>query len=299
MSSSPPISVFFNNFWPGFFEKTEVMNYCALFVQLLEKTYNVPIHISNSPDNATILFESIFGIHSYLKYKKWSATILFTGESDYFNLKNVADFDCVLGFEDTRDNFVKCPVFLLFLLTNPSILKEIEAADRPIPSEIPPNHASIIVSNGYHGKERLEFFNTAKCAMPVFSGGKYENNVGSVVPGSYNSTEMVDFYKRGKFAITMENNDKPYYITEKLVNGLRAGVIPVYWGSSLVNEFFNTRRFLHLQRDATKDDMTAMIERMKQMTDQEYLDIIREPILVQSVYTMFDDIVASVKKILT
>jgi hypothetical protein len=110
---------------------------------------------------------------------------------------------------------------------------------------------------------------------------------------------MVDFYKRGKFAITMENNDKPYYITEKLVNGLRAGVIPVYWGTSLVNEFFNPRRFLHLQRDATNDDMTAMIERMKQMTDQEYLDIIREPILVQSVYTLFDEMVASVKKILT
>jgi hypothetical protein len=298
MSSSQPISVFFNNFWPGFVEKTDVMD-CTFFVQLLEKTYNAPIVVSNNPDNASILFESIFGTRSFLKYKTWQATILFTGEAEYFNLKTVEEFDCVLGFEDTHNNFVKCPLFTIYLLTNPSILKEIEAADRPIPSKIPPNYASIILSNGYHGKERLEFFNTVKCAMPVFSGGKYENNVGFAVPGSYNSTEMVDFYKRGKFAITMENNDKPYYITEKLVNGLRAGVIPVYWGTSLVNEFFNPRRFLHLQRDATNDDMTAMIERMKQMTDQEYLDIIREPILVQSVYTLFDEMVASVKKILT
>jgi hypothetical protein len=298
-SSSPlPISVFFNNFWPGFVEKTDIMD-CTFFVELLRKTYDAPIHVSNNPDNATVLVESIFGNYSYVNYKKWSATILFTGESDYFKVQNIAEYDCVLGFEDTHDNFVKCPLFIIFLLTNPSILKELENVDRPIPSEIPPNHASIIVSNGYHGKERLEFFNTAKKEMPVFSGGKYENNVGFVVPGSYNSSEMVDFYRRGKFAITMENNDKPYYITEKLVNGIRADVIPVYWGTSHVSEFFNPRRFLHLKGDTTKDDINDMIERMKNMTDQDYLDIIREPVLVKPVNDLCDEIVASVKKILT
>lgn len=298
MSSSPPISVFFNNFWPGFVEKTDIMD-CTFFVQLLRRTYNAPIHVSNTPDNATVLVESIFGNYSYVNHKKWSATILFTGESDYFNMTNVDQFDCVLGFEDTHDKFVKCPLFVIYLLTNPSILKEIENVDRPVPSEIPPNHASIIVSNGYHGKERLEFFNTAKKEMPVFSGGKYENNVGFVVPGSYNSSEMVDFYSRGKFAITMENNDKPYYITEKLVNGLRADVIPVYWGTSHVGDFFNPRRFLHLKSEATKEDISAMIERMKNMTDHEYLDIISQPVLLQPVNDVCDEILASVKKILT
>ena len=106
MSSSPPISVFFNKFWPGFIEKTDIMD-CTFFVDLLRRTYNAPIHVSNSPDNATILVESIFGNHSYLNYKKWRATILFTGESDYFNMTTVNKFACVLGFEDTHDNFVK------------------------------------------------------------------------------------------------------------------------------------------------------------------------------------------------
>jgi len=298
MSSSPPISVFFNKFWPGFIEKTDIVD-CSFFVQLLSKTYNAPIYVSNSPDNATILVESIFGNQSYLKYKKWRATILFTGESDYFNMPNVDKYDCVLGFEDTRDNFVKCPLFVIFLLTNPSILKEIENVDRPIPSEIPLNHASIILSNGYHGKERMLFFNTAKKDMLLFSGGKFENNVGFVVPGSYNSSEMVDFYRRGKFAITMENNDKPYYITEKIVNGLRAGVIPVYWGTSRVNEFFNPERFLHLKSEAKAQDMAEMIERMKNMTDHEYLDIISRPVLVRPVKDVYNEILSSVKKILT
>ena len=298
MSSSPPISVFFNNFWPGFVEKTDIMD-STFFVQLLGKTYNAPIHVSHTPDNATILVESIFGNNSYVSYKKWRATILFTGESDYFNVRNVGDFDCVLGFEDTHDNFVKCPLFVIFLLTNPSILKEIENVDRPVPSEIPPNHASIIVSNAYHGQNRIAFFNTARKEMQVFSGGKHENNVGFVVPGSYNSSEMVDFYRRGKFAITMENNDKPYYITEKIVNGIRAGVIPIYWGTSCVSEFFNPRRFLHLKSDATKQDMADLIERMKNITNQEYLDIISQPVLVQPIHNVCEDILESVKKILT
>jgi hypothetical protein len=298
MTSSPPIHVFFNKFWPGFAEKTDIID-CTFFVQLLEKTFNAAIHVTQRPDDATILVESIFGSYSLLGYKKWRATILFTGESDYSNTQNVDKYDCVLGFEDTHDNFVKCPLFIIFLLTNPSIMKEIENVERPIPTEIPPNFASIIISNAYHGKERLEFFNTAKKEMPVFSGGKHDNNVGFVVPGSYNSSAMVDFYRRGKFAITMENNDKPYYITEKLINGIRAGVVPIYWGTQRVTEFFNPRRFIHLSSSPTKVDIETMITRMKNMTEEEYLNIIREPVLVRPIGDVCDEILASVKKILT
>jgi len=298
--SSPvtPIYVFFNKFWPGFTEKTDIMD-CSFFVQLLEQTYNAPIHVAHTPDNATILVESIFGNYSYLDYKKWRATILYTGESNYATTKNVDKYDCVLGFEDTRGNFVKCPLFVIFLVTNTNIMKEIENTERPILKEIPPNHASIILSNAYHGKERLEFYNTIKTEMPVFSGGKYDNNVGFVVPGSYNSNDMVDFYRRGKFAITMENADKPYYVTEKLVNGIRAGVIPVYWGSSHVIEFFNPRRFFHLCPNPTKDDVERMITTMKHLTDQQFLDIVKEPVLIRPIREICDEILASVKKILT
>lgn len=296
--TSTAIHVFFNKFWPGFTEKTDIMD-CTFFVQLLEKTYQAPIHVVNSPDNATVLVESIFGNYSYLNYKKWRATILYTGESDYANTQDVDKYDCVLGFEETHANFVKCPLFVIFLVTNIRIMKEIENIERPIPNEIPPNFASIILSNAYHGKERLEFYNSVKKEMPVFSGGKHDNNVGFVVPGSYNSNDMVDFYRRGKFAITMENNDKPYYVTEKLVNGIRAGVVPIYWGSSRVTEFFNPRRFIHLSQQPTKEEVTGIIQRMKDMTNDEFVDIIREPVLVRPIEEICDEILVSVKKILT
>lgn len=297
-SGLPPIHVFFNKFWPGFKEKTDIMD-CTFFVQLLEKTYNAPIYVTSTPDDATILVESIFGDYSYLNYKKWRATILFTGESDYASTQNVDKYDCVLGFEETRANFVKCPLFIIFVITNPRIMKQLENPAQSILDEIPPNFASIILSNGTHGKTRLEIYNRIKNEMPVFSGGKYDNNVGFVVPGSYNSDEMTTFYRRGKFAITMENNNKPYYITEKLVNGIRAGVIPVYWGTSRVTEFFHPRRFIHLSENPTKEEIDGIIQRMKHMTNEEFNDIVRHPVLVRPIGEICDEILESVKKILT
>jgi len=297
-SASEPIHVFFNKFWPGFKEKTDIVD-CTFFVKLLEKIYNAPIYVTSTPNDATILVESIFGDYSYLKYKKWRSTILFTGESDYATTQDVDKYDCVLGFEETRGNFVKCPFFVVFLTTNPHIMKELENQERPILNEIPPNFASIILSNGTHGKTRLEIYNRIKNEMHVFSGGKYDNNVGFVVPGSYNSNEMTTFYHKGKFAITMENNDKPYGVTEKLVNGIRAGVIPVYWGTSRVTEFFHPRRFIHLSQNPTNEEIDSLIQRMKHMTNEEFKDIVRQPVLVRPIGEICDEILESVKKILT
>jgi len=300
---SPSISVYFHNFWNGFIEKTDAID-TSFFMKLLEKTYEGPIHISRTPDNADILVESIFGHMSYLHYKKWKATILYTGESHYYNVKDVDKYDCVLGFEETHANCVKCPFYILFLISNPTIMGQLTGMTTgPTPPQselnkiIPPNVASVILTN-VHGGQRLAFMNHLEKKMKLYYGGKYKNNIGRVVSGQFNSPEMTDFYKRGKFAITMENGDSPYYITEKIVNGLRSGVIPVYWGTSKISEYFNPRRFLRL-KSASQEDMDELANRMVTMTNQEYLDIISEPILVQPIHVVCEEILASVKKILT
>jgi 5,10-methylenetetrahydrofolate reductase len=97
----------------------------------------------------------------------------------------------------------------------------------------------------------------------------------------------------------MENNDKPYYVTEKLVNGIRAGVVPIYWGTSRVTEFFNHRRFFHLCPNPTVDDIQDMITRMKEMTDQQFLEIVKQPVLIRPIDEIYDELLSSIKKILT
>lgn len=308
ITPNQPIYVFFYNFWNGFIEKTDSMNY-TFFMTVLEKVYNLPVHMTSSAEEANVLVECIFGSQTYLYYKKWSASFLFTGESHYCNVPHIAQFDCVLGFENTHDRYVKCPLYLLFLHSNASIYEQLLENDKQISSKnvtgpvqytsIPPNKASVVITNNAHGTERLRFMDRLEEQMTLFYGGKYKNNIGGVVNGHFNSPEMNEFYQRGKFAITMENADRPYYITEKLVNGLRSGVVPVYWGSTRVNEFFNPKRFLHLKPGATEEDISEMIERMKSMTDEEYLSMIREPVMIRSVEDVMNEISESIKKRLT
>jgi hypothetical protein len=294
-----PVNVFFHNFWNGFIEKTDSMD-CTFFVTLFEKVFKSPIHITTSPDEASVLVESIFGDNTYLYYKKWRTTVLFTGESHYCNYPHVSKFDCVLGFEETHDRYVQCPLYLLFLQTNPYVLDQLKPKyeKNASMSPPPPNSVSVVISNP-HGEQRLRFMDRVEQKMKLYYGGKYKNNTAGVVNGHFNSPEMNEFYQRGKFAITMENADRPYYVTEKLVNGLRSGVVPVYWGTSRVSEFFNPKRFLHLKPGATEEDISEMIERMKSMTDDEYLSMIREPIMVRSMEDVIDEISDSIKKILT
>lgn len=294
MSSNKPVTIFFHNFWNGFIEKTDSMD-CTFFITLFEKVFNSPVCIASSPDEATVLVESIFGENTYLYHKKWMATFMFSGETHYCNSPHVSNFDCVLGVEETHERYVKCPLYLLFLQSNPHILEQL----KPITEQKtpPPNTASVVIT-AVHGEARLRFVNCLEKHMPLFYGGKYKNNIGGPVAGHFNSSEINEFYQRGKYAITMENSYRPYYITEKLVNGLRSGVIPVYWGTSRVSEFFNPKRFLHLNHDATEEDISKMIERMKNMTDEEYLHMIREPIMLRSVDDVMNEIAESIKKLL-
>ncbi len=299
-TNNTPVKVFFYNFWNGFIEKTDSMDN-TFFITLFEKVFGAPIHITTSPDEASVLVESIFGNNTFLYYKKWTASFLFTGESRYCTYPDVFHYDCVLGYEKTHERFVACPLYLLYLQSNPYILEELKSSHEknvsppPLPNAV---SATVVITNP-NGEERIRFINRLEQQMTVYFGGKYKTNVDENINGDYKSPELIKFYQRGKFAITMENSSQPYYITEKLVNGLRSGVVPVYWGSDLVGEFFNPKRFLHLKSTATEEDISEMIERMKSMTDEEYLSMIREPIMVRSMEDVIDEISDSVKKILT
>ena len=45
--------------------------------------------------------------------------------------------------------------------------------------------------------------------------------------------------KHIKLSIPMENQKGDGYITEKILNAFTSGAIPIYWGSSNINQFFN------------------------------------------------------------
>ena len=56
----------------------------------------------------------------------------------------------------------------------------------------------------------------------------------------------IDYISEYKFYLAFENTKSPGYITEKIVNAMLAGVIPVYWGDESIFEFVNRDAIIYV-----------------------------------------------------
>jgi hypothetical protein len=79
-------------------------------------------------------------------------------------------------------------------------------------------------------------------------------------------------FKKYKFVVAFENQEIKGYITEKFINPLLGGCIPVYLGASDINEHFNPECFINVNNytsyDACIDDLLALEQdetRLKKM----------------------------------
>ena len=55
------------------------------------------------------------------------------------------------------------------------------------------------------------------------------------------------------FNVAMENTVAPGYITEKIGNAFNSGSIPIYWGASEINDFFNPTSFINVANYASPE----------------------------------------------
>jgi hypothetical protein len=286
------MKVCFNGFWPGFFEKTDPIH-VDFFINLFYDVYNEDIVVTFNLNEADILMESIFTNETYINYKKWKASFLFTGESYYAQcmLNNLSLYTCILGFNPTVDNFVEFPFYIVYLKSYPNMTF--------IPTKtISNNYTSAVISNG-SSNERVSFLNKLEDKMTVLYGGFYKNNIGGRVEGNFASETLLNFYKNSKFVITMENTKIGHYITEKLINGFRAGIIPIYWGSQHISEHFNSKRFIILE-DTSESSINKVIDKMVNMSDNEYFKIVNEPIFNKdkNIDIIYNNAINNIKKLI-
>jgi len=264
------MKAYFNGFWDGFYVKDNPIP-LELFIRLLGDVYNEEITDTFNIEEADILVESVFTNTTYIKYKPWKSSFLYTGESYYANcmLNHLSSYTCILGYNCTTSNYVEFPFYLMYLTSYPDMKFE--------PVKTVPNHyTSAVISNGSLN-ERTLFLDRLEQRMPVIYGGSYKNNIGGKLVGNFASDNLTGLYKNTKFVITMENTRIGHYITEKIINGFKAGVIPIYWGSQHIAEHFNSKRYLVLE-DTSEEAMNRVIDRMVNMSDEEYLKMVNEPI---------------------
>jgi len=70
--------------------------------------------------------------------------------------------------------------------------------------------------------------------------------------------------RRYRFHIVVENDLRPFYFTEKVMDCFVSMTIPVYLGASRIGDFFNSEGIIAITQD------TPMEEILKQCTEQEY-----------------------------
>jgi hypothetical protein len=291
------MKVYFNGFWDGFFNKADPIH-IGFFLRLLGDVYDTDserserVSVSFNMDEADILVESIFTNTTYINYKPWRQSFLFTGESYYAKcmLETLSLYTCILGFNRTEANYVEFPFYIVYLKSFPELSFE--------PTKtIPNNYTTAVISNGTQN-ERTRFLDKLDKRMPVMYGGTYKNNIGGKLQGHFATDSLVSFYKNSKFVITMENARIGHYITEKLINGFRAGVIPIYWGSQHIGEHFNSKRFITLDGDT---DINSVIDRMENMSDEEYFKIVNEPIFNEgkTIDVIYNNAVENIKRLVS
>lgn len=247
----PKLDINFENFWPHFNKEENI------FTNLLSKHYDVNI----SRDPQLLIFTNDYNNNrSYLKYKCHKLFISLENERTDFNSCDFAiDFDYL-----DKSNHLRLPLWALWDLTVLGQSKNFKIED--IKSR---KDCCMVVSNG-NAKERISFFKKLSEHIQVDSGGKYMNNIGGPV------VDKMEFIKNYKFVISFENSSHPGYCTEKLIEPMIAGSIPIYWGDPKIGNDFNNKSFINIHEYSSEDEAINYILFLIK-NPERYLEVLNTP----------------------
>ena len=107
--------------------------------------------------------------------------------------------------------------------------------------------------------------------------GSYSQNKRAGAEGHWfaQQDELISLCKDYKFMIAMENDKADGYITEKILNAFTSGAIPIYWGSSNINQIFNHDAFINIDNFNTPEEC---VDYILNMSEQEITKMANQPI---------------------
>ncbi len=269
------IKIYVNGFWNGFIDKTDA-NHIGFFENIFETIFK-NFEITNDITSADILFESVFN-NTLVDYKKWKFSIFYSGEP---YTRNYNYYDLVLDAHTTTSNIVDLPLFVYYIHTN-NFLDRLLQPKKII--NVPKKFCCFVVSNP-HSAPRNKMFDLLNRYKKVDSFGNHYNNMGVRVEFNYWTNEFFDFLSEYKFIICFENTKKGTYITEKIINPLISGIIPIYWGTEHFKNIFNQERILYLEDENSEESYQQLVNKIIEldMNDNKYLEVVNK-----SVFTNFD-----------
>lgn len=230
------IKIAFSDFWHGN-RPAEVMAGNPIY-RMLSRHFE--LELSPNPD---FLVYSCFG-KRYLSYR--CVRIFYTGENvrpDFSECDYAFSFD----FPTDHRNY-RLPLYRFYAHFD-RLLEPRDFTSLPSGRKF----CNFVYSNSA-APERIEFFERLNHYRRVDSGGRLLNNVGGRV------ADKLAFQAQYRFSIAFENSCHPGYTTEKVLDALVAGTVPIYWGNPEIARDFNPDCLINCHDFADFDAVVKQVE---------------------------------------
>tara|TARA_Y100000768_G_C23990747_1_gene692556 strand:- start:1374 stop:2249 length:876 start_codon:yes stop_codon:yes gene_type:complete len=261
--------IYFHNWWSGFFTKKDANN-IGFFEKLLVHTKLKNYQITNDLKIANVIIEAGKPEDGLIN-RNWNIKINFIGEPVFPDYEK---YDIVLTGVNRINNIVDLPLSVIYIHGN-DFLNTLENRQINI---VPSQFCSFIVSNP-KCETRNKMFHMLNKYKKVNSAGRYLNNIGRNLPGTWSSLNHLKFINQHKFMICFENTKMETYSTEKIVNAYLGNTIPIYWASENIKNIFNEDSMLFLE-DETEESFNKLIKKIIELdtNDEKYMEFINRPV---------------------
>ena len=214
-----------------------------------------------------LIFDVFGGNHMNKEYENSIKIAIFTENKipDF----NETDYAISHSHINYLDRYFKYPAFLSYNIKAMKKLRE-KALNSPMRIKF---CAAVISNNICSDGFRLKFIDELNKYKKIDMGGRFLNNVGGPVENK------IEFLSSYKFSIAMENSEGDGYLSEKIVDSLVSGTIPIYYGDYTIDEYINPKSLILIRNEK---DIKEKIEYIKEIdnNNEKYLNILKENILI-------------------
>ena len=239
----------YRSMWPGHDPYKTPRDF---FLFTLSQHYTVVID-NETPD---VVIYSVFGpVPTASEYSSNPVMIAYSGES--YDAEGVSDIK--FGFHTHADpTYHRLPLWCLYInwdlntpTTHPLHIANILNRHKHV-TDMPEKFCNFTYRNPV--KSRIEFFLALNARRKVESTGPLYNNTRVLLEDKPVALQQY------RFTIAYENKQQSGYVTEKLLEPLAAGSVPIYWGGSQCVEDFNPAAFINADDFKSQDQLINYVE---------------------------------------
>lgn len=263
--------------------------------------------INNLPETKKYNFFSVFGKPLYLKRHANKNNVLFSGENLNCRFTRYRDYclDSVglaMGFDYLKaENYLRFPLWLMTVFEAKADFKYIKSRIDVINRQRNSGcFECALISSHDKWNTREPIYNGLKDILDISCAGKWNNNTKILWEGYGN--DKLAFLKECRFTICPENEDTPYYVTEKIFDVFIAGSIPIYTGAANNPEpdIINHDAVLFWDRNDKNSNEVCRNEVRRLKEDEKYYEafISQDKFLPEAAEIIYDKFVELKKRLL-